>query len=117
MPHVSPAGSDTELARDEAARTARLPAIAFRTARNALELGPVLVQVPRRGYLPALACGRCRGPARCGHCQGPLSLTSSHAVPFCRWCGRLGGDWRCPECGNEVPLNALRCRRCGHLFL
>ena len=25
--------------------------------------GPVLVQVPRRGYLPALACARCRAPA------------------------------------------------------
>jgi RNase P subunit RPR2 len=23
----------------------------------------------------------------------------------------------CPECGNEVPPGALRCRRCGHLFL
>jgi primosomal protein N' (replication factor Y) len=21
-------------------------------------------------------------------------------VPFCRWCGRLAGDWRCPECGS-----------------
>jgi hypothetical protein len=23
----------------------------------------------------------------------------------------------CPECGNELPPNALRCRRCGHLFI
>jgi hypothetical protein len=23
----------------------------------------------------------------------------------------------CPECGNEVPANALRCRRCGHRFI
>jgi hypothetical protein len=23
----------------------------------------------------------------------------------------------CPECGNEVAASALRCRRCGHLFL
>jgi hypothetical protein len=23
----------------------------------------------------------------------------------------------CPECGNEVPSGALRCRRCGHLFI
>ena len=23
----------------------------------------------------------------------------------------------CPECGNEVPPDALRCRRCGHLFI
>ena len=23
----------------------------------------------------------------------------------------------CPECGNEVPADALRCRRCGHRFI
>jgi primosomal protein N' (replication factor Y) len=100
-PRVRPAGEDAELARDEAARTARLPHIAFRTARQALDDGPVLVQVPRRGYLPALGCARCRDPARCTACQGPLALTSSHAVPYCRWCGQIAGDWRCPECGWE----------------
>ena len=43
--------------RDPAARTARLPSMALRAARTALEAGsPVLVQVPRRGYVPALAC-------------------------------------------------------------
>lgn len=37
-------------ARDPAARTARLPSIALRAARSALQSGaPVLVQVPRRG--------------------------------------------------------------------
>jgi primosomal protein N' (replication factor Y) len=100
-PRVRPAGEDSELARDEAARTARLPLMAFRTARQALENGPVLVQVPRRGYLPALCCARCRDPARCAACQGPLALTSSHAAPYCRWCGRIAGDWRCSECGAE----------------
>ncbi|MFC7733087.1 primosomal protein N' [Actinomadura keratinilytica] len=100
MPRVRPVGDDAELARDGAARTARLSHLAFETARNALREGPVLVQVPRRGYLPGLACGRCRGPARCGACQGPLALTSSHATPYCRWCGRIAGDWRCPHCGH-----------------
>ncbi|GAA4625395.1 hypothetical protein GCM10023196_029360 [Actinoallomurus vinaceus] len=100
MPYVRPAGDDAELARDEAARTARLPHLAFRTARQGLENGPVLVQVPRRGYVPALACARCRGPARCPECEGPLALTSGHAAPYCRWCGRIAGTWRCPECGS-----------------
>ncbi|MCO5985608.1 hypothetical protein NE235_05750 [Actinoallomurus spadix] len=100
MPVVRPAGDDAELARDEAARTARLPHLAFRTARQGLETGPVLVQVPRRGYVPALACARCRGPARCPECEGPLALTSGHAAPYCRWCGRIAGAWRCPECGS-----------------
>ena len=93
-------GDDAELARDEAARTARLPALAWRTAREALASGPVLVQVPRRGYLPSLACVRCREPARCGTCSGPLALTSGHAIAHCRWCGRAAGGWACPECGS-----------------
>ncbi|MDL4771109.1 primosomal protein N' [Actinomadura xylanilytica] len=100
MPRVRPAGDDAELARDPAARTARLSGLAFQTARQALAEGPVLVQVPRRGYVPGLACGRCRSPARCGECQGPLALQSSHAAPYCRWCGRIAGDWHCPECGH-----------------
>ncbi|TDC52352.1 primosomal protein N', partial [Actinomadura sp. KC345] len=99
MPRVRYVGEDAQLARDAAARTARLPNVAFEAARRALEDGPVLVQVPRRGYVPGIACGRCRTPARCVACEGPLSLPSSHAAPYCRWCGRIAGDWHCPECG------------------
>ncbi len=98
-PTVRPAGDDAELARDAAAASARLPHLAWRTAREALEHGPVLVQVPRRGYLPSLACIRCRTPARCVQCSGPLALTSGHAVPYCRWCGRPAGRFSCRECG------------------
>nr|WP_244993909.1 primosomal protein N' [Actinomadura coerulea] len=99
MPRVRYVGEDAQLARDAAARTARLPNVAFEAARQALESGPVLVQVPRRGYVPGIACGRCRTPARCQTCQGPLALGSSHAAPYCGWCGHIAGDWHCPECG------------------
>ncbi|MFP5219990.1 MAG: primosomal protein N' [Actinomycetes bacterium] len=93
--------SDDQLARDPLARAARLPAVAFAAARSALDAGaPVLVQVPRRGWAPSVACARDREPARCPACAGPLALTSGHAVAACRWCGRLAGDWRCPECGG-----------------
>jgi DNA-directed RNA polymerase subunit RPC12/RpoP len=27
------------------------------------------------------------------------------------------GKIACPECGNEVSADALRCRRCGHRFI
>ncbi|WP_425544362.1 primosomal protein N' [Actinomadura alba] len=112
MPRIRPAGEDAELARDEAARSARLPHLAFRTARQALVDGPVLVQVPRRGYVPALACGRCRAPARCEACQGTLSVNSSHAAPYCRWCGRIAGRWQCPECGGgQVRATMVGARR------
>ncbi|MHB8452910.1 MAG: primosomal protein N' family DNA-binding protein, partial [Mycobacteriales bacterium] len=71
-PRVVATGSDAELARDPAARGARLPSLAWRTAREALASGPVLVQVPRSGYLPGLGCAACRAPARCVRCGGPL---------------------------------------------
>jgi primosomal protein N' (replication factor Y) len=75
-PAVRAAGGDAELARDEAAQTARLPSLVLRTAREALASGPVLVQVPRRGYVAALGCARCRDRARCAACGGPLALAS-----------------------------------------
>ena len=101
-PRVAAVGDDAQIARDPAAVAARLPSLAFETARAALAAGaPVLVQVPRRGYLPALACATCRAPARCGACSGPLAATSGHAIPACRWCGRLAGDWRCPSCDGR----------------
>jgi primosomal protein N' (replication factor Y) (superfamily II helicase) len=101
-PRVVAAGDDLELARDPGARTARLPTLAWRTAREALAAGaPVLVQVPRRGYAPSLACARCRTPARCGHCAGPLASSSGHAVPACRWCGRPAAYWTCGHCGYD----------------
>lgn len=89
--------------RDPAARTARLPSIALHTARAALGGGaPVLVQVPRRGYLPSLSCGRCRAIARCRHCTGPLSLAGSTAAAECRWCGRADPALRCARCGSDA---------------
>ena len=100
-PLVRPAAEEAELARDQAAVTARLPSLALRTARAALAHGPVLVQVPRRGYLAAIACERCRTQARCARCAGPLRLTGPDAVPDCRWCGALAAGWSCPNCGHD----------------
>ena len=121
-PRVKPAADDNELAKDEAAMTARLPGLALRTAREAITRGPVLIQVPRRGYLAGIACARCRTQARCtrligeseARCNGPLRLTGPHAAPDCRWCGALAttqdgtaggntgpGGWRCPRCGHD----------------
>ena len=90
--------------RDPAARTARLPSVALRAARSALQAeAPVLVQVPRRGYVPSLACARCRAIARCRHCTGPLSLDDRDATaPVCRWCGRADAALRCTRCGSDA---------------
>lgn len=90
--------------RDPGARTARLPSLALRAARSALERGaPVLVQVPRRGYVPSVACARCRTVARCRHCTGPLALSDRNADgATCRWCGRIDVALRCRRCGADA---------------
>ncbi|MGH3278846.1 MAG: primosomal protein N', partial [Trebonia sp.] len=128
-PRVRPAADEANLGRDGAAMTARLPTLALQTARQALQTGPVLIQVPRRGYLAAIACARCRVPARCtrqtgetdaqlrgaqyvrgaqhvrgAQCNGPLRLAGPDATPDCRWCGALAtesGGWYCPRCGHD----------------
>lgn len=101
-PQVTPTGDDPQLARDPGAATARLPSLAWEAARAALRADlPVLVQVPRRGYLPSVSCANCRAPARCPHCAGPLALRSANAVPSCHWCGRVAAAYTCPECGGR----------------
>ncbi len=101
-PAVAPTGDDPQLARDPAAATARLPSLAWTAAREALRADlPVLVQVPRRGYLPSVACAECRAPARCPHCAGPLALPSAGGAPACRWCGRVAAAYACPHCGGR----------------
>jgi primosomal protein N' (replication factor Y) (superfamily II helicase) len=100
-PLLRATGDDAEIARDEAARWARLPSLALRTVRDGLTRGPVLIQVPRRGYLTAVACEACRAPARCLACGGPLAVEASGAPARCRWCGRAEPEWRCPRCGGQ----------------
>nr|WP_254552821.1 primosomal protein N' [Kitasatospora sp. MMS16-BH015] len=92
--------TDLDQARDAAAQSARLPGPAWQAAREALASGPVLVQVPRRGYVPRLACARCRTPARCRVCVGPLEAAGAGEALVCAWCGQAEGEWHCAECGS-----------------
>lgn len=94
---IRTAAADT--VRDPHAASARLPHDAFSVVRAGLAAGPVLVQVPRAGYLPVLVCSECRTPARCPSCGQGLS-DAGGTGPQCRWCGPLLRAWRCPECGN-----------------
>ncbi|AYF78952.1 primosomal protein N' [Nocardia yunnanensis] len=121
MPRITaPGDTDAALERDPIAQAIRIPAVAFTEARKALkDGGPVLVQVPRRGYIPALSCAKCRTPARCRHCNGPLALPDSSAAsrgvlrsgregvaeaqsPACRWCGITEAAFRCGACGSRA---------------
>jgi len=113
------ADTDRALERDPAAKAARLPHEVFELMRAALPQGPVLVQVPRAGYLVALVCQDCREPARCRHCGGPTRLSAAGGgageawggaerwggtgalQASCRWCGRPQNGWECPICGSR----------------
>jgi primosomal protein N' (replication factor Y) len=110
MPRVLPMEDETRV-RNPDDPGARIQNVAFDAARVALAAGrPVLVQVPRAGYLPWLSCGSCRETARCRHCAGPLALTGARGdehdpaaagLPTCRWCGRTDAAYRCAGCGSR----------------
>lgn len=109
-PRVLVAGADGELARDPLAASSRVPRQALQILRDGIATGsPVLVQVPRRGYAPALACAGCGERATCPHCTGPLAqrARARRDAPAptlsCRWCGRSVASWSCPTCqGTRV---------------
>ncbi len=92
--------------REGAAGGARIPPRVQELMRRQLDEGPVLVQVPMAGYVPVVACARCRTVARCIHCGGPISLGCGHQIT-CAWCGRGTADWRCPQCAG-TELRAVR---------
>ena len=98
------ADDDFALERDPAARAARLPHQAFSVVRAGLAQGPILVQVPRAGYVVSLSCQTCREPVRCPHCRGRVRTESSpgsgDALTTCTWCGRAVLGWSCPNCGG-----------------
>jgi primosomal protein N' (replication factor Y) (superfamily II helicase) len=116
-PRITVSGDDAQTAADPVARAARLPSVALTAARTALRRGePVLVQVPRSGYQPALACADCRAAARCPGCAGPLARSGSDpagsAPPSCRWCGRPAAGWRCAGCrGDRLRAVVVGSRR------
>ena len=101
------ADSDLALERDPSARAARLPHEVFDMMRATLPQGPVLVQVPRAGYLVALVCQECREPMRCGFCGGPTRAQAGDSPEVatvrasCEWCGRPQIDWECPICSSR----------------
>lgn len=93
----------SDAARDPAAYSARLPHAAFEVLRAAVtgaDAGPALVSVPRRGYLPAVACASCRELARCAVCDGLLELDQS-GTPTCIHADHeatANGQWSCRHC-------------------
>ena len=99
VPRVEAPGPG-ELDREGASGAARIPSLAHQALRRALQEGPVLIQVPRAGYAPLVACDQCRAAARCTVCSGPLAMDPLGRTS-CRWCARTVGQWECPECGGH----------------
>lgn len=111
-PRVLVAGEGLDEERDGPGARAHIPSSAHRAASSALSQGPVLIQVPRRGYLPAMSCASCRAPARCPECRGPLALPSPDRPPECGWCGRAPGRFTCPHCdGDRLRAGVIGARR------
>ncbi|MDR1767764.1 MAG: primosome assembly protein PriA [Propionibacteriaceae bacterium] len=106
------AGRDSYGSQDPAGRV-RVPHDAFTLIRAGLAQGPVLVQVPRTGYLQCVACATCQRPARCPRCQEPLRAEAGGLT--CRWCGPA--NWSCPDCGdNRFRAGAVGVRRTAEEF-
>jgi primosomal protein N' (replication factor Y) len=114
-PWIRATGTDHVPGATSAAAHARIPPVAFDAARKALAAdAPVLIQVPRAGYVPAVACERCRRPARCRRCRGPLRLTGADPSTLlqCRWCGVHEGHFRCGACGSDrIRATSVGARR------
>jgi primosomal protein N' (replication factor Y) len=99
-PRIIPTANST--AEDRLAAQARIPSIAWRAATEALNSGPVLVQVARPGFAPGLRCADCGEAARCRRCGGPLRQRRQGAPPSCTWCGAIEGAWRCTNCSGTA---------------
>ena len=101
------AGEGADEERDGPAARAHIPSRAWRVAKDALVDGPVLVQVPRRGYQPSLSCAECRTPVRCP-AAGPgrsRGLRGGPRLPLVRRLRSHG--FECEHCGSRRLRSAV----------
>lgn len=93
------------------AQKLRLPSTAFNVIRQGLASGPVLLQVPLRGYQLNIQCARCREKATCDECGGGLEISPQSAA-HCTRCGRSYGQFRCQWCSHtqvrSITIGAVR---------
>ena len=78
----------------------RVPEFVARSMREALQHGPVLVQVATPGYAPIAVCATCEDLARCRVCRGPIGFRTA-GRGACRWCGEAASAWQCAGCGGR----------------
>jgi primosomal protein N' (replication factor Y) len=114
MPRVQVAADVTH--GDPARATDRIPSAALEVLRAGLAVGPVLVSVPRAGYLPGVACQSCREQARCPQCTTLMRADGPDRRPTCSIHGPVV-DWHCPVCGcRELRATTVGVRRTAEEF-
>jgi primosomal protein N' (replication factor Y) len=78
----------------------RISTKAWKTIQKGLQSGPVLIQVPLRGYIRSLVCQKCANHARC-QCGGKLIIASVNKTIVCGLCGVFQSDWQCNYCAGK----------------
>ena len=79
----------------------RISSKAWKTIQKGLQIGPVLIQVPLRGYIRSLVCQKCANHARC-QCGGKLIIASVKKNIVCGLCGVFQSDWQCNYCAGKT---------------
>ena len=79
----------------------RISTKAWKTIQKGLQSGPVLIQVPLRGYIRSLVCQTCANHARC-QCGGKLIIASVKKNIVCGLCGVFQSDWQCHYCAGKT---------------
>lgn len=79
----------------------RISTKAWKTIQRGLQRGPVLIQVPMRGYIRSLICQKCANHARC-QCGGNLIIASVNKHIVCGLCGIFQSDWQCTFCAGRT---------------
>lgn len=93
----------------------RMPPEAFELIRGALGRtkretahGPVLVQVPRAGYLPVVACARCGDLLDCPRCAQRIAAAGPEGPVACAHCGLREETITCPRCRSTRVRAVVR---------
>lgn len=86
--------------RNSPSESGRFPTKAWQVVKRGLNTGPVLVQVPMKGYIQSLLCSTCRNRALCG-CGGKLVWREHRSNPECNLCGTVHNLWSCPYCSGR----------------
>jgi primosomal protein N' (replication factor Y) len=101
--------TDTAIERDP--HQSRIPQLAWQAIKESLPLGPILVSVGRRGYIPAFMCTECGERAICA-CGGAIQQGNRNLGGEQLTCYRCGtGGWRCSCGGTHIKALAIGAER------